>query len=721
MKRKRHGQATSSRIRPVTGYPTKTTRIRPNFPAFNLNLKRSTWVIVTILGGGFLSLLILFFVIKDDLQSFDKLEKIDPAIATQVYSADGELLHSFFTSNRTYTPYSKIPQNVIDALISTEDRNFRSHWGMDLQGLARAVYKIIVHFDRQGGSTITNQLSRNLYFGYEQTFSRKIKEAITSIQLEKTYSKNEILEMYFNVNSFGNNAYGIQAAAKRYFNKDISELETHEAAMLIGILKGPSWYSPIRHPERALQRRNIVLSMMYDNGKLEKVEFDSLKQKPLGMELNDPNKMKTAPYFTEDIRRQLNRLQDSLHVNIYEDGLRVYTSLNTKFQYFMEKAISKYIDQVQESVTNQDDFQELKKEMGDSAFAEMEKVQIAFVALNPKNGQILAMVGGRDFDESKFNRVTQAKRQPGSSFKPFLYTAAIDNGFSPIDQYLNQPTVEINDDGTRWTPENYNKSVGGLTTLREAMYRSLNLVAVRLINDVNPRTVAKYAHDMGISTQIRPFSSLALGTSEVYPLELVSAYGIFANNGLHVNPISITRIEDKNGQVIFENYPHSREVLSPETTHIIRNMMMDVINRGTGYPIRRDFNFYQPMGGKTGTTNNFTDAWFVGYTSDIVAGVWVGMDDPKRSLGPGMVGGRVALPFWGEFISTVYDSISFTRNKFTDSPGVFEIEACLDTKQLATAYCPNTKVELFSSKNRPEEYCQTHKGLDNNRKKGRTF
>ncbi len=721
MKRKKHGQQTSSRIRPVTGYPIKTTRKKFAFPSVNLELKKTTWVLLTMLGGGFFGLLILLLVIKDDLQSFDKLEKIDPAIATQVYSADGELLHSFFTSNRAYTTYSELPQNVIDALISTEDRNFREHWGIDVQGIGRALYKIIVHFDRQGGSTITNQLSRNLYFGYEQTITRKIKEAITSIQLEKTYSKNEILEMYFNVNSFGNNAYGIQAAAKRYFNKDVSDLSTQEAAMLIGILKGPSWYSPIRHPERALQRRNIVLSMMYDFGKLGKEEYDTLKTKPLGLKLNDPNKMKTAPYFTEYIRRQLNKLQDSLHVNIYEDGLRVYTSLNTKFQHYMEEAIAKHIDIVQETVIGQPDFKELREEMGDSAFAETAKVQIAFVALNPKNGQILAMVGGRDFDKSKFNRVTQAKRQPGSAFKPFLYTAAIDNGFSPVDQYLNQPTVEINDDGTRWTPENYNKSVGGLTTLREAMYRSLNLVAVRLINDVNPRTVSKYAHDMGISTRIRPFSSLALGTSEVYPLELVAAYGIFANNGLYVKPISITRIEDKNGQVIFENYPHSKEVLSPETTHIIRNMMMDVINRGTGYPVRRDFKFYQPMGGKTGTTNNFTDAWFVGYTPDIVAGVWVGMDDPKQTLGPGMAGGRVALPFWGEFMSAIYDSVAFTRNKFIDSPGIFEMEVCLETKQKATAYCPNTKVELFTSKNKPEEFCQTHKGLNSSRKKRRSF
>jgi len=716
MKRKKRGNPTSSRIKPVF---SSTRIITKKKRSYDINLNKPAIIAISVSSLFLVSMIILFFIIKDDLQSFDKLEKIDPAIATQVYSSDGELLHSFFTSNRAYTPYDKIPQNVIDALISTEDRSFRKHWGIDLYGIARAFVSIIFYGETQGGSTITMQLSRNLYFGFEQTVTRKIKEMITSIQLEKTYSKNEILEMYFNVNSFGNHAYGIQSAAKRYFNKDVSDLKTDEAAMLIGILKGPSWYSPIRHPDRALQRRNIVLRMMHDNGKLEKTQFDSLKTLPLSLDLNDPNKMKMAPYFTEYIRTQLNRLQDSLHVNIYEDGLRVYTSLNTEFQYYMEKAIANHIDQVQERVREQNDFKEFKETLSDTAFNEITEVQLAFIALNPHTGHILAMVGGRDFEKSKFNRATQAKRQPGSSFKPFLYTAAIDNGFSPADQYLNQPTVEINPDGSRWTPENYDKSVGGLTTLREAMYRSLNLVAVRLINEVNPRNVARYAKEMGISTQVRPFSSLALGSSEVIPLELVSAYGIFANNGLHVKPISIVKIEDKNGSVIYENQPDSREVLSPETTHIIRKMMQDVVIRGTGYPIRRDYKFYQPTGGKTGTTNSFTDAWFVGYTPDIAAGIWIGLDDPKQTLGPGMAGGRVALPFWGDFMSTVYDSISFNRGRFVDSPGVFDIEICLETKQLATAYCPNTKVEMFTSKNKPEESCQVHKGFETGSNKRR--
>ncbi|MCB0283054.1 MAG: PBP1A family penicillin-binding protein [Calditrichae bacterium] len=709
----KRGQSSTTRIKTSQKTSVSNTAFKP---AANKDTKKI--ILITSISSAFLLFVVLFFIffIKDDLPSLDKLERIDPAVATQVYSSDGELLHTFFTSNRTYTPYERIPSSVVDALISTEDRSFYDHWGLDIYGIFRALIIDIIFFERQGASTITMQLSRNLYFGYEQTILRKIKEAITSIQIEKTYSKHEILEMYLNVNPFGNNTFGIQAAAKRYFNKNVEDLKVEESALLIGILKGQTFYSPIRHPDRALKRRNVVLSMMVANDKLTKAEFDSLKQIPMTLDLNDPNEMKTAPYFTEYVRRQLNSMQDSLGVNIYEDGLRVYTTLNNRFQHFMEKSVANHIDNLQESVRNQRDFRELKKTMSDSAFKELTRVEIAFVAINPHTGHILAMIGGRDFNKSKFNRVTQAKRQPGSAFKPFLYTAAIDNGFSPADQYLNQPTVEINPDGTRWTPENYDKSVGGLTTLREAMYRSLNLVAVRLINDVNPRNVAKYAKAMGITTQVRPFSSLALGSSEVIPLEIVSAYGVFANNGLLVKPIAIAKIEDKNGNVIYQKSPESQEVLSPETTHIVRDMMQDVIRRGTGYAVRRDYNFMVPAGGKTGTTNDYTNAWFIGYTPDIAAGVWVGLDDANQSLGPGMTGTRAALPFWGEFMSSVYDSVNFIRNNFVESPGVFEVEICLDSKKEAGAYCPNTRKELFTAKNRPTEVCDIHGGYESVKK-----
>jgi len=320
------------------------------------------------------------------------------------------------------------------------------------------------------------------------------------------------------------------------------------------------------------------------------------------------------------------------------------------------------------------------------------------------------MVGGRDFYKSNWNRITQAKRQPGSAFKPFLYTAAIDNGYSPADEYLNQPTVEINPDGTRWTPKNFNGKVSGLMPLREALYRSINLVAVRLITDITPNVVSRYARRMGISSPMRPYSALALGSSDVIPLELVSAYGTFANHGVHVAPISILKIEDKNGNVIFEARPERREVLSEETVYIMNNMLQDVIRRGTGYNVRRDYKFYHPAGGKTGTTNDNTNAWFVGFTPELVAGVWVGLDDFKFNLGKGMTGAVAALPFWGEFMSTVYDSLDFPRRNFVESSGVSKLKVCKESKKLATPFCPETYEELFNIKYKPTEKCGIHTG-----------
>ncbi|HES59887.1 MAG TPA: hypothetical protein ENO18_05585, partial [Caldithrix sp.] len=307
----------------------------------------------------------------------------------------------------------------------------------------------------------------------------------------------------------------------------------------------------------------------------------------------------------------------------------------------------------------------------------------------------------------------------GSAFKPFLYTAAIDNGYLPTDQYLNQPTVEVNEDG-RWTPKNYSGRVGGLMTLREALRGSVNLVAVRLISDITPKTVVRYAKAMGISTPLRPFSSLALGSSEVIPLELVSAYGIFANNGVHVKPISILKIEDRNGNLVYQARTQRREVLSSQTTFIMNNLLQDVMNRGTGYNVRGVYKFYHPAGGKTGTTNDNTNAWFIGFTPDIVAGVWVGLDDFQYNLGPNMAGSVAALPFWATFMKTVYDSLNFKRDSFTEVSGIVKLKICNETKQIATNYCPDTYEEIFNINYRPSESCDKHKGpnaLRNNRKR----
>jgi penicillin-binding protein 1A len=718
MRRKKFGTKKSVKLTSSSGNVSKLSA-RGRLPQDKSSNKFIITVVAIILF--FIALMVAgVFMLSKELPPLTKLERIDPEMATKVYSSEGELIHSFFIYNRSYTPFDKIPDYVIDALLSAEDRDFYNHWGINSIGILRALIVDISSMGfRQGASTLTMQLSRNLYFGSQQTITRKLKEALTAIQIERTYSKHEIIEMYLNINSFGHHSFGIQAAARRFFDKPVEELNIEESALLVGILKGPSRYSPIRHPERALKRRNVVMKMMVENGKLSKAAYDSLKNLPLVLKLKDPNKMTVAPYFTEHIRRQLNALQDSLGVNVYEDGLRVYTTLNMKFQKYMEESIEKNMDYIQERVRNQKKFKALRKTMSDSAFNELTTVQIAFVAINPHNGHILAMVGGRDYNKSQFNRVTQARRQPGSTFKPFLYTAAIDNGYSPSDEYYNQPTVEIDENGKRWTPKNYNGKVGGLMTLREALRRSVNLVAVGLINDIGPKTVRQYARRMGITTPIRAFSSLALGSSEVIPIEIISAYGVFANNGILVKPISIIKIEDKNGNVIYQSFPKKKEALSPQTTYIMNDMLQGVIKAGTGVRVRTKYHFDIPAGGKTGTTNDNTNAWFIGFTPDIVAGVWVGLDNSKFNLGRGMTGAVAALPFWADFMKTVYDSVEFYHGSFVEPEGVEWFKLCRESKKLATEYCPETYEEIFNLKYKPTEKCNIHTGKGTVRNKKR--
>lgn len=678
-------------------------------------MRKSDIIFWSALGLSLIGGIILIWILSQDLPSLTKLENIDPALATHVYSLDGQIIDSFHRKNRTIAPYNKFPEHMVNALIATEDRKFFDHWGVNVYSILRAMAMSVIRLDNiRGTSTITMQLSRNLYFGLERTWSRKIKEILTAIQIERTYSKKEIVEMYFNINFFGSNAYGIQAAAKTYFSKDVENLTVEESALLVGLLKGQTMYNPLVNPDRAKARRNVVLRSMRDVEFITPAEYDSLSAMGLNL-VPSTDKKKVAPYFTEYVRLQLNQLQDSLDINVYEDGLRVYTTLDTRIQHFMDVAIDSAMPAFQSRVRRKSSL--LKKlnsrepdAITDSLFQELSTVQIAFLCIDPHNGQILAMVGGRDFEKSQYNRAIQAPRQPGSAFKPFVYTAAIDNGYSPADEFLNQPFVLINPDGTRWTPHNYDNSVSGLMTLRDALKGSKNLVSIRLIQEIGPKLVASYAEQMGITTRIRPVPSLALGSSEVYLIDLVSAYGVFSNNGVYVKPVSILKIEDKMGNIIFQSRMQSREALRKETAHIMRDMLEGVINNGTGYAIKRDYKFYVPAGGKTGTTNDYTDALFVGFTPHLVAGVWVGHDDHQLSLGSGETGARAALPFWGQFMKSVYDSLDFPEAEFEESANIVQLTICKETKKTATPYCPEQVEEKFILKYAPTETCDVHTG-----------
>lgn len=664
------------------------------------------------------------------LPSLTQLEHYDPLLVTRIYSADGKVLKELYMQNREMIRLEQVPPHLIQAVLSTEDRRFFNHWGLDIPRILKAAYVNIVTFKiRQGAGTITGQLARKLYLTPERTFSRKIKEALTAIQIERTYSKQEILEMYLNHMFFENRAYGVQSAAKRYFNKSVEELTIEESALLVGILRWPARYSPYKNTEAALSRRNLVLKNMMECGYFTPAQYDSLKTLPLKVVDNpDEENATIAPYFCEYVRQMLEK---KYGVGVVTDGLSVYTTLDTRVQACAEEAIQKHLPELEKQIhrrllrshlfqnwlkgiapKDESEFQSLPPDsvLKDSLLVAKATLQVAFVALDPLNGHILAMVGGRDFRESKLNRAVQSKRQPGSGFKPIVYTAAIDNGYPPCLELLNQPVVIPMVDGTVWRPKNYDEDTGGLTTLRDGLKRSLNLVSIRLVQEIiPPEKVVSYAKLFGFTTEMQPYYAIALGVFDVIPLELVSAFSAFANHGVRVEPIAILKVEDKNGNTLDEAVPKRHEVMSEATAYIMTSMLKDVVDHGTGYEARRTYKFHRPAAGKTGTTNDFTDAWFIGFTPQICAGVWVGFDNPAISLGERQSGAVVALPIWAIFMKTVHDTLQLPELDFPMPGDVIWVRICKESKKLATEFCPQSMYEVFQKDLAPTEPCPLHR------------
>ena len=693
---------------------------------------RSFWIVLS----GSIIVFIYIFVLSQDLPSIEQLENFDPDLVTRIYSSDGEIIHELFVEKRVFVELDEIPKHMHDAVIASEDRRFRDHWGISLRSVARAIVTNVLAFSyRQGFSTLTQQLARNLYdtIGFRKTVTRKIKEMITAIQIEKTYTKDEILEMYLNSVQFGHGTYGVQAAAKRFYAKDVGELNIDECALLVGLLPAPARYSPIRHPDKAFARRNTVLRLMREQKKISDAVY--VEARSTDIDKIQKNQFRgIAPYFTEYIRRVLETEDERLGVNIYRDGLKIYTTLDSRLQKYAEDAIMQSIIPNQKrlnkrlfndkeefenlaylGIFNEDTIRlmmqgemQLYEDLRDKLL-----VQCAFVALDTKTGAILAMVGGRPDYIDQFNRVTQAKRQPGSVFKPFVYTTAIDNGVPVSKQLLNQPVVlkvpTPEGEWENWNPRNYDESTGGLTTIREGLRRSLNLVSVRMVQEVVPaREVATTAKSLGISTNIRAVDAIALGTSEVYPLEMVAAYSVFANRGVYSTPFGITKIEDRYGNILIEYYPKQDEILSEETAFMVTNLMQTVVDRGTGGSARWKYNFYHPAAGKTGTTQGWTDAWFVGFSSQIAAGAWFGVDDPQVSLGRGADGTRAALPAWARFMKTAHDSLYYLKEEFEQPSKVNTFSICQVSKEKPTPSCPIEK-ELFILGTNPSRLCKIHR------------
>ena len=703
--------------------------------------KKTRWLIILI--SATIGLLILVGGIRyyrfllSEMPSLEQLESYDPKLSTCILDRNGEVIKELYTQRRFYAPLADISPVMIRALLAIEDHKFYYHWGIRPEALAGVLVKEIAkfRFRPRGASTITQQLARMLYLSRERTIVRKLREQLTAIQIERHYSKDEILEMYLTQSYFGHGAYGVGAAAKIFFSTSPAQLTLTQAALIAGLPRSPSGYDPFRHPERAKKRRNLVLWRMRKLGHINEAVYRETIASEL--DLLPPETEEAgegvAPYFTENVRQILGRKAADLGFDPYHDGLTIETTLDARLQACADSAVAEWMPELQRQVSKAYPRSELyellrglhpdatssqlrklarNKELVDSLLqAEME-VQVAFIAIDPATGGILAMVGGRDFALTKWNRATQMVRQPGSAFKPFLFAEVVDKGLPLSVHVPNEPVVVELLDGEIWAPQNFDSSVGGDASLRRALKKSLNLVSIRLLRDyTTPQDVVLMARRLGVTTRIDAVDALALGTSGMIPLELASAYGVFQTGGVLARPMYITRILDEFGQTIAEYSPQRSAVLSEETAFLMTSLLESVTAYGgTGIGLRTRFHFDSTAAGKTGTTDDFTDAWFVGFTPHLAAAVWVGLDSPSKTLGEDQEGAHAALPIWARFVKMAYDTMGYMDKPFAKPDGIVTAKVCRESGKLAREGCPDVYIEYFNRKYPLEEYCPLHIG-----------
>lgn len=580
-----------------------------------------------------------FFALTRDLPQIRSLENFRPDAVTRIYSAERVLLTELFLEKREPVPLETIPRLLTAAVVATEDRKFYKHSGVDLKGVARAIVKDIKAGEFvEGASTITQQLSKTLFLTPRKTLVRKLREAILAFQLERRYTKDEILELYLNQVYFGSGAYGVESAAKLFFGKSAKELTLAECALVAGMPKSPSRYSPLVNPDLALKRRNTVLQQMRDTGIISDAAYRQAVTEALYTNGRQFSQSK-APYFVEYIKKAL---EDELgSTRLYKGGLSVFTTLNYRLQLAAEKAAA-------------DGLAALSERMRQAQIAEPDP-QAALISIDLTSGGILTMVGGKDFSASRFNRATMALRQPGSAFKPFIYAYAIEQGFAQDSIILDAPVVFKGvRDGEDWKPENFSSEFKGEMTLRHALAISQNIPAVRLLQTLGPNSVAQFAHQLGIKSHLASNLSLALGTSDVTLMDLTSAYSVFANRGEKIKPYGVLEVVDRNGRVIWRARPQKRLVMSRCGAAIITNMLEGVVKEGTA---RQAQILPRAVAGKTGTTDDYKDAMFIGFSPTIIAGVWVGLD-LGGTLGNKETGARAALPIWIDFMEAALQDAS---------------------------------------------------------------
>ena len=711
---------------------------------------KNLWVIF----GSVLLFIILFFFcvavgIFGKMPSFDELENPRTNLATEIFSADGKLLGSYFVENRSNVRYSELSHYMPEALISIEDERFTEQSGIDEKALFRVAFGVMTGNKRGGGSTITQQLAKNLFPRGENLSTpklvlRKFKEWITATKLEHNYSKEEIVAMYLNTVAFGHNAYGIRSAANTFFDKNPKDLNLEECALMAGVVNAPTRYSPIRNPERSLGRRNLVLQKMVDNGFITQEECDSVSQIPIDMShfnVSDHNTGQ-ATYFREFLRGYLNdwakntTRADGEPYNIYRDGLRIYTTIDSRMQRYAEDAVKDFmskelqpmffnhwkgyknapfsnvsadeIDHILETSMKRSDRYRSLKNSGmcmDSIKAEFNRpvpmtifswngpidtvmspmdsiryykwyLQASLVSIESHTGHVKAYVGGIDYRFFKYDHVTQARRQVGSTFKPFVYTLAMQEGeFTPCTRIPNIPyNIEL-PDGRFWSPGNSGGG-GGEITLKNALAQSNNWISAYLMNQFGPEAVIGMARRMGVESPIDPVPSICLGVCDLKLIEMVGAMSTFANQGVYIKPMFITRIEDKNGNVIQRFTPEETEAMSEVTAYKMVELMKGVVQSGTGVRLRSLYGFKNPIAGKTGTTQKNSDGYFMGITPDLTTGVWVGAEDRSvhfRSTRLGQ-GSHTALPIWAMYMKKVYNdpNLGISQGDFTKpyAPGV---------------------------------------------------
>ncbi len=698
-----------------------------------------------------LPIVILFFVlflaakgyIGEELPTFDELENPRSNLASEIISADQVILGKYFFQNRTNIHYYELSPVLLNALKATEDIRFDSHSGVDLRGLVRVILRA---GSAGGGSTITQQLAKKLFHEVpDSKFKRiiqKLQEWIISIRLERRYTKEEIIAMYLNIVDFSSNAYGIKSAAQTYFAKTPAQLNIQEAALLVGMLKAPTRYNPVRNNKNSIERRNVVLSQMMKYDFIKKNEFDSIKAIPIKLKYQvEDHNYGLATYFREELKGEMlqwckEHINNStgLPYNLYTDGLRIFTSINSKMQRYAEEAMSEHLKVLQKKFNDhwksQDPWDGHKEILTDAmkhteryiamkankatdkeiekAFNKKEKMtvfswrgdvdtllspmdsiryfkkilQCGFMSMEPKTGLVRAWVGGTDYRYFKYDHVKEGKRQVGSTFKPFLYTLAMQEGYSPCYKIPNVRVTFDLPSGEQWSPENSDASYGGMLTLKQGLAESVNCISAYLMKQFGPQAMIEIVRKMGITSPIIPVPAICLGTPDVSVFEMVGAYSSFANKGVWTQPIYLTRIEDKNGNVLQDFVPRKVEAISEETAFLMLKLMEGVVQFGTGARLRGEYKIPYAIAGKTGTTQNQSDGWFMGITPDLVSGCWVGCEDRIvhfRTLELGQ-GARTAMPIWALYMKKLYgdNSLNISRGNFVAPDEPLNVELNCD-------------------------------------------